>query len=55
MKREVVNLQEMCELDANVTFFVSGYIGCSIGPRRKCVACQDILLVDRDSQIFIGN
>ena len=48
MKREVDNLQEMCESDANVTFFVSGYIGRSIGHRRKCAACKDILLVNCD-------
>ena len=54
MKREVDNLQKMCELDANVTFF-SGYIGRSIGCRRKCAACKDILLVDHDNEIFLSD
>ena len=52
MEREVDNLQEMCESDANVTFFASGYIGRSIGRRRKCPACKDIALVDRGNEIF---
>ena len=55
MEREVDNLQEMCESDANVTFFVSGCIGRSIGCRRKCAACKDILLVDRDNEIFLSD
>ena len=55
MEHEVDNLQEMRESDANVTFFVSGYIGRSIGRRQKCEACKDILLVDRDNEIFLSN
>ena len=45
----------MCESDANVTFFVSGYIGRSVGRRRKCKACKDILLVDHDNEIFLSD
>ena len=52
---EVDNLQEMCESDANVSFFVSGYIGRSIGRWRKCAACKDILLMDRDNEIFLSD
>ena len=37
---------------ANATFFVSGYIGRSVGRGRKCAACKDILLVNRDNEIF---
>ena len=33
MEREVDNLQDICESDANVLLFVSGYIGRSIGGR----------------------
>ena len=55
MERAVDNLLEMCKSDANVTFLVSGYIGRSIGRGRKCAACKDILLVDRDNEIFLSN
>ena len=55
MEREVDNLQEICESDAYITFFVNGYIGRSIGHRRKCAACKDILLVDRDNEIFLSD
>ena len=55
IEHEVDNSQEMRESDANVTFFVSGYIGRSIGRRRKCEACKDILLVDRDNEIFLSD
>ena len=49
------NLQEICKSDANVTFFVSGHIGCSIGHQQNCAACTYILLVDRDKQIFLND
>ena len=55
MEREVDNLQEICMSDASVTFFVSGYIGRSIGRRRKCAACKYMLLVDRDNEIFLSD
>ena len=45
----------MCESDANATVLVSGYIGGSIGRWRKCAACKNILLVDRDNEIFLSD
>ena len=54
MGHEVDNLQEICESDANITFFVGGHIGCSIDRRQKCAACKDILLVDRGNKIFLS-
>ena len=40
-----VNLDDLSQDDANVIFFVSGYIARSISRRRKCNACK-LLLVD---------
>lgn len=42
-----VSLDDLTEVDANVAYFVSGYIGRSISRRRKCYSCKE-LLVKRD-------
>ena len=39
-----VTLGDISETDANVIFFVSGYVGRSICRRRKCLPCKDILV-----------
>ena len=36
-------------------FLLVGIIGRSIGHRRKCAACEDILLVDRDNENFLSD
>ena len=35
--------------DANVVYFVSGYIGRSISRRRRCAACSNLLLLTAES------
>lgn len=49
-----VSTLEMEESDANVTFFVSGYISRSISRRRKCSACKEMLITQTDREIQIS-
>ena len=44
-----VNLDDLSEADANVTYFVSGYIGRSICRRRRCSACKDLLVANEET------
>ena len=39
-----VSLDDLSDNDANVAFFVSGYIGRSISRQRKCAACKELLV-----------
>ena len=39
-----VTSDDLSENDANVAFFVSGYIGRSITRRRKCASCKELLI-----------
>ena len=43
-----VSLQDLSENDANVTFFVSGYIARSVSCRRKCSDCKRLLVASGD-------
>ena len=44
-----ISLDDMPEADANVAFFVSGYIARSIARRRKCSCCCKLLIKNIDS------
>lgn len=44
-----VSLDDMPEADANVAFFVSGYVARSIVRRRKCSCCSKLLVKNIDS------
>ena len=44
------NLNEISLEDAYVTYFDTGYIGCSICRRRNCTDCKVLLLVDSERQ-----
>jgi len=46
VQREVENLNFMSIEDANVAYFVSGYIGRTICRRRKCGNCKLLLLAN---------
>ena len=52
----IIPLDDLSTDDANVAYFVSGYIGCSISQRRKCLSCK-ILLIESNStkQLEIAN
>ena len=39
-----LSLDELSCIDANITFFVSGYIGRSVSRRRKCSFCKEMLV-----------
>ena len=41
-------LDELSCIDANITFFVSGYVGISVSRRRKCPFCKEKLVKDHD-------
>ena len=41
-------MDDLEESDANVSYYVSGYIGRSIARRRKCSACKHLLIKDDD-------
>ena len=43
-----VNFDDLSESDANIAFFVSGYIGRSICRRRRCFSCKALLVVTDD-------
>ena len=47
---EVV-LEDFPQLEAAVTYYVSGYIGRSIARRRKCAACSELLICEKDAAL----
>lgn len=42
------SFDDLEESDANVSYYVSGYIGRSIARRRKCSACKELLIKHDD-------
>ena len=50
VQNEVDNLNEISFEDANVTYFVSGYIGRSICRRRICTDCKIFWLADNEKE-----
>ena len=50
LQNEADNLKEISLKDANVTYFDSGYIGCSICRRRNCTDCKVLLPADSEKQ-----
>ena len=44
-----VFLENLCLSDANVVFFVSGYIGRSIARQRRCTSCKASLVASDDA------
>lgn len=46
--RQGVDLDQMSESDANIAYFVSGYIARSIVRQRKCRACSVLLVARND-------
>ena len=44
-----VSLDDMICADANITYYVSGYIGRSVSFCRKCSSCKDLLIAGDDS------
>ena len=49
LEQQVDNLDELSPTDANVAYFVGGYIGGSICRRRKCEECTHLLLADKEN------
>ena len=45
-------IDDMTDSDTSVTYYVSGYAGCSISRRRKCSSCKNFL-VDSDELVLI--
>ena len=43
-----LSLDELSCIDANITFFVSGYVGRSVSRRRKCSFCKEMLVKGHD-------
>ena len=43
-----LSLDELSCIDANITFFVSGYLGKSVSRRRKCSFCKEMRLKGHD-------
>ena len=44
-----IDLSELCHSDANVVFFVSGYIGRSIACQQHCASCKTLLVASDDA------
>ena len=44
-----VSLDDITCADANITYYVSGYVGRSISRRRKCSSCKELLIAGDDS------
>ena len=45
----VYGLEDLAENDANLAFYVSGYIARSITRRRKCSSCKSMLMKNEDA------
>ena len=43
-----VSLDDITCADANITYFVSGYVGRSISCCRKCSSCKELHVADDD-------
>ena len=43
-----IDLDDLSEVDTNVIYFVSGYIGRSICSRRRCSACKNLLIANEE-------
>ena len=43
-----LSLDELSCIDANITFFVSGYVGKSVSRRPKCLFCKEMLVKGHD-------
>ena len=43
-----VSIDDISENDANIAFYVNGFIGRSITRRRKCSSCKTMLLKSED-------
>ena len=41
---ETISLDELSCTDANITYFIGGYVGRSISNRRRCCLCRDMLI-----------
>ena len=54
-----VSMDDFSVSDANVSFFVAGYIGRSISRRRRCSACKELLVLNDEENVappdFVGN
>ena len=48
----VNSLDELLPAVANTTYFVSGFISCSICCRRKCFECKHLLLADNGNELL---
>ena len=44
-----INIEDISENNANVAFYVSGYIARSITRRRKCSHCKAMLMKSEDA------
>ena len=44
-----VDIDDLSDADANVAYFVSGYIGRSVSCRRGCLSCKHLLVQDHDA------
>ena len=53
LEQQLDNLDQLSSTDANVAYFVSGYIGRSISRRRKCSECKQLLLADKENEIRV--
>jgi len=49
------NLEELSPTDANVNYFVSGYIGRAICRKRKCVGCKELLLAEKENYLALND
>ena len=44
-----VDIDQLSDADANITYFVSGYIGRSVSRRRGCLCCKHLLVKSHDA------
>ena len=47
----IVSLDELSQPDANVTYFIAGYIGRSIAKANRCPSCKSLLISDADREM----
>ena len=55
MEQQVDTLDELSPTDANLTYFVNGYVRRSICRRRKCSKCKHLLLSDNNNKLSVDD